>query len=129
MGKAETSLPQMEKINRWMEQKCSNIPGVVINSPEERAPHILNIAVPGIKPEVMVQALAEKDIYVSTKSACSSRETEPSRTLIAMGYDKERASSALRISLTYENTFEEAERFIAEFSNIVASLKKVVNKQ
>lgn len=129
MGKSETFLPQIRKINRWIEQECSNIPGVVINSPEDRAPHILNIAVPGIKPEVMVQALAEKDIYVSTKSACSSRETEPSRTLIAMGYDKETASSALRISLTYENTFEEAERFIAEFSDIVASLKKVVNKQ
>lgn len=124
--KAEECIETMREINNYLEKACSEIDGVFINSPKTRAPHILNISVLGIKPEVVVQALAEKEIYVSTKSACSSKEMEPSRVLMEMGLGAERASSAIRISLSYESTMGEAEQFIREFTPIVQGIQKVV---
>ncbi|MDQ0255015.1 cysteine desulfurase [Evansella vedderi] len=121
-------LSKINKINKFIESECKKIPGVVINSPKERAPHILNLSVVGVKPEVMVQALGEKGIYVSTKSACSSKQTDPSKVLLAMGCDEETAASAIRLSFTYDNTMEEAEKFVEEFNSIVKMLKKVVEK-
>ncbi|SDZ28301.1 cysteine desulfurase [Evansella caseinilytica] len=123
------AIKKMAEINSWLERKCLEIPGVVVNSPNPRAPHILNLSVPGIKPEVIVQALAEHEIYISTKSACASKHAEPSHVLLSMGFSSDRASSAIRLSFTYDNTMEEAEAFVEAFASVVASLKKVVNKQ
>lgn len=121
-------LPEILELNRYIRENCEQIQGVVINSPQKRAPHILNISVLGVKPEVLVQALAEREIYVSTKSACSSKESEPSKVLLAMGYDMQRASSALRLSFSYGNSLEEGKMFMKEFSQCVKMLKKVVEK-
>lgn len=121
-------LSDVLELNRFIKEKCEAIPGVVINSPEHRAPHILNLSVLGVKPEVLVQALAERKIYVSTKSACSSKQSEPSKVLLAMGYEEKRASSAIRLSFTYENTLEEGKVFVDEFTKCVNMLKKVVEK-
>lgn len=123
---AEEYVGKMMEINKYLEDACSKMDGVVINSPANRAPHILNVSVVGLKPEVVVQALAEKEIYVSTKSACSSKQSEPSRVLMEMGLGEERASSAIRISLSFENTRGEAEQFVREFSSIVRGLLRVV---
>ncbi|ADU31497.1 cysteine desulfurase family protein [Evansella cellulosilytica] len=124
----KNKLDDMRQINGYLEKQCAQINGVVINSPKERAPHLLNISIPGVKPEVLVQALAEKNIYVSTKSACSSKLSEPSKVLLAMGYDEDRASSAIRLSLSYDNTKEEANEFLRQFKTVVELLKKVVEK-
>ncbi|MBU9714662.1 cysteine desulfurase family protein [Evansella tamaricis] len=129
LEKSEQLTESLFEINRWLEAECVKIPGVFINSPGDRAPHILNLSVPGIKPEVIVQALAEKDIYVSTKSACSSKQSEPSRILQGIGLSEDRASSGIRLSLTYENTMDEAKEFINSFTEVVISLKKVVEKE
>ena len=57
-----------------------------MNTPDqESAPHIINFSVPPIKAEVLVHALEEKEIYVSTTSACSSKQKKVSNTLTAMG--------------------------------------------
>ena len=48
-------------------------------------PHILNVSFVGLKPEVVVHALEEHGVYVSTKSACSSKANEVSRVLVSMG--------------------------------------------
>ncbi|MDG5787012.1 cysteine desulfurase family protein [Evansella sp. AB-P1] len=126
---SKKNVESMEKMNRWIEKECFDLDGVVINSPTMRAPHILNMSVIGVKPEVVVQALAEKDIYVSTKSACSSKQSEPSKVLEAMGFDNDRSSTSIRLSFTYENTMEEAMLFVQAFSSTVETLKKVVEKK
>ena len=50
-----------------------------------------------MKSEVFVHALEEKDIFVSTTSACSSKQKTISNTLVAMGIPEERAGSAIRV--------------------------------
>ncbi|MFN7250635.1 MAG: cysteine desulfurase family protein [Anaerobacillus sp.] len=100
--------------------------GVVINSPKNGAPHIVNFSLPGIKPEVVIQALGEHQIYVSTKSACSSKLAEPSRILMVTGLGVERAESAIRSSFSFENTIEEVDEFVATLQIIYSQLKEVM---
>ncbi|WP_416151504.1 cysteine desulfurase family protein [Salipaludibacillus sp. HK11] len=116
----------MRELNKSIEKQLLEIPGVNVNSPSNRAPHILNVSTPYLKPEVIVQALAEKGIFVSTKSACSSKQFEPSRILQASGFSDENASSSIRISLSFDNTSEEADFFVKSFKKIVFNMKKVV---
>ena len=63
-----------------------------------------------MKSEVLVHALEEKEIYVSTTSACSSKQKTVSNTLTAMGIPSSTASSAIRLSLRIHNTMEEVEK-------------------
>jgi cysteine desulfurase len=107
--------------------QVQNIDGVVINSPLDlAAPHIVNFSIPGIKPEVLVQSLSAKGIYVSTKSACSSKLTAPSRVLEAMGLTPERASSGIRVSFSFDTTLEEINESVAELQIIIPELLEVV---
>ena len=70
-------------------------------------PHILNVSFVGLKPEVVVHALEEHGVYVSTKSACSSKANEVSRVLVSMGVPH---ASAIHC-LAPENTMEEVKQF------------------
>ena len=60
----------------------------------------------GHKGEVLVHALEEKGIIVSTTSACSSRDRTASGTLKAMGVEDDVATGAVRISLSYESSHD-----------------------
>src|SRR5699024_8147791 len=102
------------------------IPGVHINSNEKDAPHIVNVSVPPLKPEVMIHDLYEKGIVLSTKSACSSKEMDKSRVLEAYGLDEQYTRSALRISLTYDNTEAEIQTFLQVFKEVLQQLKEIM---
>ncbi|WP_102026768.1 cysteine desulfurase family protein [Salirhabdus sp. Marseille-P4669] len=99
---------------------------VVINSPEDGAAHILNFSVPGYKPEVIIHALGKRDIFISTKSACSSKHSDESAVLAACGLNTARTHSGLRISLSYENTEEEIRQFYQAFKDVLAELQNVM---
>lgn len=102
------------------------MPDVVINSPDHGAPHIVNISLPGFKPEVVIHALGEENIFISTKSACSSKRDDESHVLMACGFDQERASSALRISTSYDTTTEDIKAFLQVFQQTIQRLKMVM---
>jgi len=118
---------QMSAINEFLRDELKKIEDVIINSPDiQCAPHILNFSVPKIKSEVLVHALEDKQIYVSTTSACSSKQKALSDTILMMTNDEALAISSLRVSLSYENTMEEAKRFIAELKIVLENLKEVM---
>lgn len=84
--KSKNGVERMLEIQRMLRTSLSQIEGLSIHTPVENfAPHIVNFSIEGIKSEVLVHALEEKDIYVSTTSACSSKIKSPSHTLVAMG--------------------------------------------
>src|SRR5690625_3470136 len=125
--KEDAKYPVLKNLREYFVEKLANISGVMINSPvNDVAPHIINISVPNTKPEVIIHTLGEKGIFISTKSACSSREADENRVLDACGYTKERSSSALRISLSYESTKEEIDTFLTIFSETVQNLKRML---
>ncbi|HJV46473.1 MAG TPA: cysteine desulfurase family protein [Bacillota bacterium] len=101
--------------------------GCYLNTPEQGSPHILNFSLPGLKSEVVLHALEDEGIYVSTKSACSSKSGLPSRVLSAMGLDDERAKSSIRVSLSYLNTLDEARQFNETITKLVPQIKKMLN--
>ncbi|NLJ40919.1 MAG: cysteine desulfurase [Clostridiales bacterium] len=85
------------------------VPEAVINGPEPGmgAPHIVSLSIPGIKGETLMHVLETHGVYVSTGSACSSRKSDKSHVLSAIGADKLVAEGTIRISLSYLNTLEE----------------------
>ena len=117
----------LKEISSFIRQGLGDIDGVRINSPEQNcAPHILNFSVPGIKTEVLIHALEEEGIYVSTTSACSSRRKTVSDTIMMMTNDEALASSSIRISLSYENTMAEAREFLKTIETTLKKLKEVM---
>lgn len=106
----------------------AEIEGITVNSPNiGSAPHIINFSVKGFKGETFVHLLEEKGIYVSTTSACSSKIPQASKTLLAMGIPVEEAKSAIRISLSYDNTIKEAKKAINVISESLNHLGEVLN--
>ncbi|WP_174729462.1 cysteine desulfurase family protein [Mesobacillus harenae] len=127
LEKHQQQLPNMLKIHDYLRKELSNITGVTIHTPNEQiAPHILNFSVKGFKAEVFVHFLEQKGIFISTTSACSSKKKAISKTLLAMGIPDEVAESAVRVSLSYESTMQEAETFIAAVSIAIKQLGEVM---
>lgn len=106
---------KVREFNRYLRDNLNNYNKVKINSPINAIPHILNISVLGVKPETMLHALEEYEIYISTQSACSSNNNE-SRAVYAYTSDKERAASSIRISISKLTTKEELAEFLEAFS-------------
>ncbi|MED3549332.1 cysteine desulfurase family protein [Cytobacillus praedii] len=128
LQRQENSVAEMRKIKDFIRIGLEKIDGVKIHTPVLHcAPHIINFSIHEFKAEVFVHALEEKDIYVSTTSACSSKIKKPSNTLLAMGVPEEEALSSIRVSLSYENTMEEATQFIESVNEAVTRLRKVMN--
>lgn len=113
---------RVKKLNQILISNLQKIDGVVINSNLYSIPHIVNISIPGIKSETLLHALEEKEIYVSTKTACS-RDSSASTSLLALKKPIDIASSSLRISLSYLTTEEEIDAFILAFQDVYEKLK------
>lgn len=123
----EQKQKKLLKIHQFLRDELSKIDGVEVHTPNKNfANHIINFSVEGFKAEVLVHAIAENEVYVSTTSACSSKLNEPCKTLLAMGVTENQASSALRISLSFENTMEEAKQAIKVITNSIQALKKTM---
>lgn len=117
---------ELEVLKEQLRDGLSSIEAVCVNSPREGAPHIINVSVPGLKPEVVIHALYEKGTVISTQSACSSKQKDKSRVLEACGVSDSIATSGLRISLSYDTTEKEIQDFISLFTTIIQNLKAVM---
>lgn len=97
-----------------------------INGPAiaDGAPHILNASFMGVRGEVLLHALEEKQIYVATGSACSSKKKGKNRILDAMSLKPERQESAIRFSLSPFNTVNEMDEAAAAIESIIAVLRR-----
>jgi cysteine desulfurase len=112
----------VSSLNHHLRELLKDVEGVIINSPSNASPYILNFSI-NKKASVVAEALSLKEIYVSTKSACSSKKAPTSYVLLAMGKDLFSATNAIRVSLSYLNTMEELDTFVAELKKILISVK------
>ena len=103
----------VKRLNEKICEELRNIDGITINSTKYSIPHILNISLDNVRPETFIHALEEDEIYVSTNTACSSGEL--STSVMAIYNDKVRATSTIRISLSYVTTNEEINKFLKIF--------------
>ncbi|WP_106496891.1 cysteine desulfurase family protein [Lentibacillus sp. Marseille-P4043] len=116
----------MLKLSNYLCNELVNMDGVEVNTPKAAASHIINFSVPGIKPEVVIHILGEQHIYISTKSACSSKQTDESKILAACGFNQARTTSALRVSLSYDSTKEEINIFLNALKQAIHQFKEVM---
>jgi len=101
-----------------------DINGLTINSNENCVPHIVNFSINNVKPETLLHALEEKEIYVSTKTACSSNEGI-SLSVYTLTKNEDLAKSSLRVSLSYLTTNEEIDIFIKTLKEKVEELQSI----
>jgi cysteine desulfurase len=87
-----------------------------IEDVHKQCPAIVNFSFPPVEGEVLLHHLEAKNIYVGLGSACSAHSKEPSRILTGIGLSAEEARCSLRISFGRENTLEDIDRFLTEFS-------------
>jgi len=102
------------------------LPGVTVNSEKGAgsAPHIVSISAEGVKSEVLLHALEDRGIYVSSGSACSSHHPGISGTLKGIGLPDALLDSTIRVSLCGTNTEEEADLFLKELAALLPMLRR-----
>ena len=110
-------------LNEKIVNTLSKYPNILFNKTKYSIPHILNISVMDVMPEVMVHALANHEIYVSSNTACSSGEV--SNAVLAVYNDLNRAKNTIRISLSHVTTTEEINRFLEVFKEEYEKLSKL----
>ncbi len=109
------------KLNQKIRKDLETIEEVHINSPIDSIPHILNISLDGIKSETMLHALAESNIYVSTKTACAN-DASLSLSVLELTKNEDYAKRSLRISLSFLTTTEEIDCFLKVFKAKIKEL-------
>ncbi len=121
-----------ERIKRMVELKdyfidcLEEISGVTINSQKglEGAPQIISASFQGVRSEVLLHGLEDKQIYVSSGSACSSNHPALSGTLKAIGVKKELLDATLRFSLGIDTTREQLDYTIQMLKELLPVLRR-----
>ncbi|GFP74953.1 cysteine desulfurase family protein [Clostridium fungisolvens] len=125
----ESNFNKVTELKRYFIDKLQNIKDIKINSPLDNkiSPYVLNVSFIGVRAEVLLHLLEEKDIYVSTGSACSSRHisTKGSHVLNAIGLTEKEITGAIRFSFSSFNTIEEVDYVIEVLRNSLTFLRRV----
>lgn len=112
----------VKRLSTSLKKRLSRIDGVGFNSPEDASPYIVNFSV-GKKASVVSEALSNREIYVSTQSACSSKKASLSHVLKAMGKSDRISENSIRVSLSYLNDEAEIQTFADTLEEIVQNIK------
>ena len=110
----------------YMTDRMASLPGVTVNSRKgmESAPQIVSASFQGVRSEVLLHALEDKGIYVSSGSACSSNHPAISGTLKAIGVRQELLDSTLRFSFGVFNTREEVDYCMEVLEELLPVLRR-----
>lgn len=120
------NIEYVKKINNELKIFLSGYEKVHINSLDNCIPHILNISIIGVKPETFLHALEQYEIYISTKSACSSNNSI-SNVVFEITKNIEYATTSIRISLSHMTTYEEINKFKECFDKCYKKLTNLKN--
>lgn len=105
VGDIPKRLSEIQKLRDYAVSRLLSIDSVVLNSPDDALPYIINISGCGVRSETMLHFLESRGIYISSGSACA--KGKKSHVLTAMGLPQKRTDSALRISFSKYSTREE----------------------
>lgn len=110
-------LKKHREFKKLIINELDSINHVVINSPldDNYVDSIINISLPKIKGEAIVNSLNERGIMVSTTSACSSKTFHLNEALYARGLSKENIEGSIRVSFSYNTKLEEIKTFVKMF--------------
>jgi cysteine desulfurase len=109
------------KLRNKIIKEIRNYDGVMINSTDYSIPYVINFSFKNIKPETFIHAMDSNDVYISTKSACSTSGTM-SDAVYVVTKDRTRAMNSIRVSLSYLTTMDDIEEFLLVFDKCYNSL-------
>ncbi|WP_029450912.1 cysteine desulfurase family protein [Clostridium algidicarnis] len=118
---------KVNSVKAYFIEKLKEFEGVRINSPlkDEFSPYILNVSFKDIKGEVLLHALEDDDIYVSTGSACSSKNSKESRILKALLVPNDYLEGAIRFSFSEFTTKDEIDYTLQVLKKSLGFLRRV----
>jgi cysteine desulfurase len=99
------------ELSNYLKQKLQLIDGIILNSTSYSLPHIVNISILNVKPETILHALEEDDIYISTQTACH-KAGDLSTSVLELTKNELYATHSIRISISYLTTKNEINQFI-----------------
>ena len=125
MGKQKENEAKARSLWRFLYEELSKNPEIVVNSTSDSSPFIFNFSLLHKKASVLVEALSEEGIYVSSVSACNSKQEPVSNVLLAMGKSEDLARNSIRLSFGEKTTLEEVKGFLLALSS---NLERLVNR-
>lgn len=127
----EEKINKMNELKDYFIDRVSTIENVIVNSGKgyEGAPHIISVSFVGVRSEVMLHSLEDKNVYVSSGSACSSNKPSVSSTLKGIGLKPEQIDSTVRFSLSYESTKEELDYVVDTIAGMIEMLRKFTRRK
>ena len=122
----DTKIAHMYALKKHFIEEVTKIEGVTINGKtgEDSAPQIVSVTIQGVRSEVMLHSLEEKEIYVSAGSACSSNKPAPSKTLQGIGLNKADLEGTIRFSFCVNTTEEEIDYAVEQLKEIIPFRRK-----
>ncbi|MDD6492393.1 MAG: cysteine desulfurase family protein [Firmicutes bacterium] len=129
-GNLDQEVEKLYQIKKAFVEGIKKIDDVIINghADEAGAPHVVSVSVRGVRSEVLLHALEDKNIYVSAGSACSAHKPQPSATLRAMGIEPELLGSTIRFSFSIFTTMEEINYTLQTMYDIIPMLRKYTRR-
>ena len=125
LQECEAHFQKVLELSQYLRSRIEEMKEIFINSSIEASPYIFNISIKGWNSETVMHYLEQKGIFVSIGSACNAKLKKPDRVILAMTNDLERATSTIRISLSYHNTKEEIDTLIEHLKTLLGGHKDV----
>ncbi len=116
------------KFQMGVKNGTGSIDGIPEKTIRMTAPHIVSASIEGIRAEVLLHALEEKEIYVSSGSACASNKPAISETLKAIGVRRELLDSTIRFSMSVETTKEELDHTLEALKELLPALRRYTRR-
>ncbi|MGL6105422.1 cysteine desulfurase family protein [Romboutsia sp.] len=124
-----STIEKITKLKNLLKEEIEkNIDDIKINSTDDGVCHILNISFQGIKGEVLLHYLEQKQLYISTGSACSAKK-KGSHVLNAMSLTPDEIEGAIRFSLSDLNTEEEILEAVKLVKESVSDLRMIMKRR
>jgi len=120
-----TESPRQARLrDRLISGVRARVPGAVLNGhPTDRLPNNASFCIPGTEGESLIVACDLEGFAVSSGSACTSGETEPSQVLLALGLDRELAKGSLRVTVGRSTSEADVDAFVGALEHVVARLR------
>jgi len=129
----EEKINKLYELKQYFVEQVEMLPDVHVNGCtdmdiRQTAPHVVSVTTKGVRSEVLLHALEDKGIYVSSGSACSSNHPALSGTLQAIGLPKDEVESTIRFSFSVFTTKEELDYAIEAMKELLPVLRKYVRR-
>lgn len=128
----DDKMDRLYDLKAYFTDGLKKLEGITINGLKDdlrdTAPHIVSASVEGVRAEVLLHALEEREIYVSSGSACASNKPAISATLKAIGVRQELLDSTIRFSMSVETTREELDHTLEVLGELLPKLRRFTRR-